>query len=321
MKPMETKILKGENVRDRLFSEVKNDVSLLQRIYGKVPGIAFIGFAGVPLGKYNMPLHIGSARQLGFRVESRVMPEDVTEESLTMAIDELNSDVEIDAIVVLQPLPAHLNPLLIAGKIDPAKEVEGFHPLNLAGTLMPDTKINEYPMCLPAALAGIFVEEGIVPAKDQEWVFLLDDEFFSNPLTWMIVRAAASKAVPKDCPVSFINRNSEKIAELCGRADYLVVVSKYPEYVRPEWLKQGVMIIDIYSNLVKEVPSKNDPSRLVPVIRGGVNLESVMNIAGMIIPVPGGLMTAVLGILFRNTLDSFRKRIAASSVRKEYIPV
>jgi methylenetetrahydrofolate dehydrogenase (NADP+)/methenyltetrahydrofolate cyclohydrolase len=135
----------------------------------------------------------------------------------------------------------------------------------------------------------------------------------------MIVRAAASKAVPKECPVSFINRNSGKINELCRRADYLVVVSKYPEYVRPEWLKPGVTIIDIYSNLVKEVPSKNDPSKLVPVIRGGVNVESVMNIAGMIIPVPGGLMTAVLGILFRNALDAFRKRIAISSSRKQFV--
>ncbi|MEI6456431.1 MAG: hypothetical protein WCO93_09095 [bacterium] len=70
---METMILKGESVRDRIFSEVKNDVELLQRIYGKVPGIAFIGFTGVPLGKYNMPLHVASAQQIGFRVFLQVM--------------------------------------------------------------------------------------------------------------------------------------------------------------------------------------------------------------------------------------------------------
>jgi len=164
-------------------------------------------------------------------------------------------------------------------------------------------------MCLPAALAVIFQEDNIFPSKDQEWVFVLDDEFFTNPLTYMIVRAAASKAVPKDCPLSFISKESRKLADFCKRADFLVVVSKFPEYFQPEWLKPGVCIIDIYSNLVREVPSKADPSKLVPLIRGGVNVESVKGIASSILPVPGGLMTTVLGILFQNTLASFKSKL------------
>ena len=119
----------------------------------------------------------------------------------------------------------------------------------------------------------------------------------------MVVRTAASKVVPDDCPVTILNKNSEKIIEHCKRADFLVVVSKTPEYIKPEWLKPGVCIIDIYSNLVREVPSKNDPNKLVPVIRGGVNVESVQHIAGAILPIPGGLMTVVMAILFRNTVD------------------
>lgn len=306
---METKILKGEAVRDRMFFEVKTELSALQEKYGKVPGIAFIGFAGVPLGKYNMPLHVNTAQQLGFRVFPTVLPEDVTEASLSALIDQCNKNEEIDAILLLQPLPAHLNPLVMAGKIDQKKEVEGFHPLNLAGTLMPDTGLNHYPMCLPAALAVIFEEDRLQPQKDQEWLFVLDDEFFTNPLTYMIVRAAASRAVPKECPLTFISKESGKLPDLCARADFLVIVSKFPEYVSQEWLKPGVCIIDIYSNLVREVPSRSDPSRLVPVIRGGVNVESVKGIAGAILPVPGGLMTVVLGILFKNTLESFRSRL------------
>lgn len=307
---METKIIKGEAIRDRLFLEVKEELLSLQQQFGKTPGIAFIGFAGVPLGKYNMPLHVNTAMQLGFNVFQDFLPEDVTEESLVGKIDEYNKKDEIDVILLLQPLPAHLNPLLMAGKIDPVKEVEGFHPYNLAGTLMPDMGINPYPMCLPKALELIFREENILPEKDQEWVFVLDDEFFTNPLTYMIVRAAAARAVPKDCPLSFINKESGKIEEYCKRADFLVVVSKFPEYVDPLWLKPGVCIIDIYSNLVKEVPSRSDPSHLVPVIRGGVSVESATGIAGAILPVPGGLMTVVLGILFKNALQSYKRRLA-----------
>ncbi|MCK5080001.1 MAG: hypothetical protein KAR09_08655, partial [Bacteroidales bacterium] len=140
---------------------------------------------------------------------------------------------------------------------------------------------------------------------DDEWVLLLDEEFFSNQLVNMVTRTAFTKAVPKDCILTIINRKSQKLIEHCKRADYLVVVTKEPEYVQVEWLKPGVCIIDIYSNLVKEVPSKKDPGRLVPVIRGGVNVESVLNTAGAILPIPGGLMSVVLAILLRNALTSF----------------
>ena len=99
------------------------------------------------------------------------------------------------------------------------------------------------------------------------------------------------------------------MVEHCKRADVLVVVTKTPEYIQPEWLKPGVCIIDIYSNLVREVPSKADPSKLVPVIRGGVKVDSVNKIAGVLLPIPGGLMMVVMAILFRNTVISFRKSL------------
>jgi methylenetetrahydrofolate dehydrogenase (NADP+)/methenyltetrahydrofolate cyclohydrolase len=88
-----------------------------------------------------------------------------------------------------------------------------------------------------------------------------------------------------------------------------VIVSKTPEYIRPEWLKPGVCILDIYSNLVKEVSSKKDPDKLVPIIRGGVNVDSVQHIAGAILPIPGGLMIVVMAILFRNAVIAFKNAI------------
>jgi methylenetetrahydrofolate dehydrogenase (NADP+)/methenyltetrahydrofolate cyclohydrolase len=100
------------------------------------------------------------------------------------------------------------------------------------------------------------------------------------------------------------------VIECCKKADYLVIVTKHPEYVKPEWLKPGVCIIDIYSNLVKEIPSKNDPSKLVPIIRGGISAESAKNIASAILPVPGGLMTTVLAILFHNAMLAFKNKMS-----------
>jgi methylenetetrahydrofolate dehydrogenase (NADP+)/methenyltetrahydrofolate cyclohydrolase len=306
---METKIIKGDLIQQKIFTEVKTEISAIVEKFNRIPGIAFIGFSGIPLGKYNIPLHISLAEKLGFKVYKEIMPENTTEEELFELIDKFNHQPDVNAIVLLQPLPAHLIPIRIVNKINPEKEVEGFHPQNMMGNLIPEIQSNNYPMCLPAALFEMFKEAGMQIQKDHEWLFVLDDEFFTNSLTYMIVRAAASKVVPKDCPVAFINKNSDKLIEHSKRADFLVIVTKNPEYFQPEWLKPGVCIIDIYSNLVKEVPSKNDPNRLVPVIRGGVNVKSVEGLASAILPIPGGLMTVVMAILFQNVLLAFKKTL------------
>jgi methylenetetrahydrofolate dehydrogenase (NADP+)/methenyltetrahydrofolate cyclohydrolase len=307
---METTILKGESAKERILTETKSSLRELTNRYGKTPGIAFIGFEGVPLAKYTIPLHVQLARELGFEVVLEMKPEEVTESELFNLIDRLNVNNNVHAVVILQPVPIHLNAMRISNQIVPEKEVEGFHPLNMLGTLLPEVIPNEYPMCLPAALGEIFKEAGIRPGKNDEWVFLLDDEFLENPLTKMIVHTAALKVVPNDCPVTFLTRNSSIVIECCKKADYLVIVTKHPEYVKPEWLKPGVCIIDIYSNLVKEIPSKNDPSKLVPIIRGGISAESAKNIASAILPVPGGLMTTVLAILFHNAMLAFKNKMS-----------
>ena len=306
---METKIIKGDLIKEKIFNEVKNEITTLKSKYNKAPGIAFIGFSEVPLSKYNIPLHVQTAEAAGFNVFTEIKTGNTTEEELFNLIDKLNNDNDIHAIVLLQPLPEYLNPIRIINRIDRDKEVEGFHPENMLSTLIPDIQTNKYPMCLPSALVEMFKEAGVHFNKDQEWVFLLDDEFISNSLTNMVVKTAASKVVPHDCSMSIINKNSKNLVEYCKRADILVVVTKTPEYIQAEWLKTGVCIIDIYSNLVKEIPSKNDPTRLVPIIRGGINVDTVKNIAGVLLPIPGGLMTVVLTILLRNAIISFKNSL------------
>ena len=314
---METKIIKGDFVKDKIFEEVKSEITILRETYKTSPGIAFIGFSCVPLAKYNIPLHVQLARSMGMNVTTKIMDNKVTEEELFAQIDDLNKDDDINAIVLLQPLPDHLCPIRIVNRIDPLKEVEGFHPVNMMGTMIPDIETGRYPMCLPTALFEMCHEADVHFQKDQEWVFVVDDGFFSNTLTKMIVRTAASRAVPDDCPVTFVNKDSGKHIEHCKMADILVIYTKTPEYIRPEWLKPGVCIIDIYSNLVREIPSKNDPSKMVPIIRGGVNVDSINHLAGAILPIPGGLMTVVMAILFRNTVISFKNALAKVSNLRE----
>ncbi len=127
-------------------------------------------------------LQVQMAEGLGFHVLTEVKPENVTEDELFELIDKLNKDEDIHAIVLLQPLPVHLNSVRITNRIDPDKEVEGFHPQNMLNTMMPDARESKYPMCLPTALYELFKNGGVQVQKNQEWVFVLDDEFFSNPV-------------------------------------------------------------------------------------------------------------------------------------------
>jgi len=307
---METKIIKGDFIKDKIFFEVKTEIASLFEKHKKLPGIAFIGFSNVPLSKYNIPFHLQLAQAAGFNVYKYIKDVNTTEEEMFSLIDALNLNDDIHAIVLLQPLPLHLNPIRIINSIHPEKEVEGFHPQNMLSTLIPDIQTEKYPMCLPAALFEMLKDADMQLKSDQEWVFLMDEEFISNTLTYMVVRSAASKVVPRDCSVTYITKESGHMIEYCKKADILVVVTKHPEFIQTEWLKPKVGIIDIYSNLVKEIPSKEDPKKLIPIIRGGVNVENAMNIASFILPIPGGLMSVVLTILLRNALQAFKKDLS-----------
>ncbi len=304
---METEILNGTPYRDIIFNEINNEISGMKVKHDKTPGIAFLAFVGhLPLMKYTIALHEQAARGLGFNVTLETVPHTTTEEEVFKIIDKLNKVDTIHAIVLLQPVPKHINAIRIIHRIDRVKEVEGFHPENVLETLTKGVYNTRYPMCLPASLFELFKHYRIEVRPGQEFVFAADQDFISNPFRSLILRTASSQVVPSDCSFTIVNNNNERIEEYCKRADFLFVVSENPEFLRPEWLKPGVCIVDIYSNLIKEVPSKKNPDVIIPVIRGGVNTDAVKNVAGKIAPCPGGLMPILLAVLFRNAMKAFK---------------
>ena len=304
---METTILGGSLYQQGMMKDLKAEINLLSLIHHKQPGIAFIAMVGhEPLLKYTIGLHLAAAEGLGFKVLLETRPHDVAEREVIEIIDKLNLNEDIHAIVLLQPIPQHLSSINLTRRINPDKEVEGFHPMNMMDTAINGIQHSRYPMCLPVALLELFSNENLIIKEDSEFVFIFDDYFFSNPFTKLILRTATSIVVPDNCSNTILSTGNHKLAEHCRSADYLFVISKQVEFLKSEWLKPGVCVIDIYSNLVKEVPSKKDASKMIPVIRGGVNVASVQGIASAIAPVPGGLMQILLVVLFRNSLMAFK---------------
>lgn len=307
---MKTKILNGNDYQKIIFNEIKNEISEIKNRKNISPGIAFIACVGhLPLMKYTIALHEQAAKSLGFYTTVETFPYTVVEEKLLAKIEELNQDDNIHAIVLLQPVPKHLNPIKIIESINRDKEIEGFHPMNVLDTLINGVYNAKYPMCLPVALFELFKNEGIKIEKESEFVFVADQDFISNPFRSLVLKTASSQIVPSGCSYTIVNSDNGKINEFCKRADFLCVISENPEFLKPEWLKPGVCLVDIYSNLIKEVPSKKNPNVLIPIIRGGINTESVLNIAGAIAPCPGGLMPVLMAVLFRNALMAFKNNL------------
>lgn len=312
---METKILKGEQIKETIFSGIINEISLLSKKHNRTPAIAFLAFTGhQPLMKYTIGLHQQAARQLGFDVIIKTLPAESSEEEMIEIINSLNTDDSIQSIVLLQPVPKHINAFRIIEKISVEKEIEGFHPKNIIDTLTKGISHTRYPMCLPTALMELFQSENVTISKGQEFVIVADQSFISNPFRNLILKTASSQIVPSDCSFTIINSDNAKLIDYCKRADYLFVVSENPDFLPSDWLKPGVCIVDIYSNLADEIQSKNDPDKWIPIIKGGVNTESVMNIAGQIAPCPGGLMPVLLAVLFRNALKAFTNSIKDQSL-------
>jgi methylenetetrahydrofolate dehydrogenase (NADP+)/methenyltetrahydrofolate cyclohydrolase len=312
---MAATILNGVPLKDRIFAEVRSELGALGQPSLSRPCIAFIAVVGHErLLNYTIAMHRQAAEALGFAVRLATRPASVTEAELCEVAAALSRDESVHAVVLLQPLPPHIDAIRVISRIDPSKEVEGFHPANVAGMLAGDFSVTRAPMVLPTALLELFRFERVEPASDSHWVFVVDDEFFARPFTNMVVRTACVRVVPDDNSSTIVNSGSRQLAEHCRKADFLIVVSKQVGFLRPEWLKPGVCVVDVYSNLVKEVPSKADPAQLVPVIRGGVDAASIADVAGQVAPCPGGLMPVVLAVLLRNCLAAYVR--SATSVRQ-----
>lgn len=303
---MEAKILDGGSIRDMILLEVTKKIESYKSEYEGRPGIAFLSFVDhIPLMKYTIALHVETAKSLGFAVLLKTCPAKSEEDDMIEMIQKLNEDRSIHAIVLLQPVPKHINALNLIKQISKEKEIEGFHPLNAMDTLTQGLFNTRYPMCLPAALFELFSAYQMQMERGQEIVFAVDEDFIANPFRSLVMRVAASQAIRPDCSTTYVSLTHKNARDIIKRADYLFVISENPDTIDPDWLKKGVCVIDIYSNLINEIPSKRDPRTMIPIIRGGVNVDRVQKVSGAIAPCPGGLMPVLLAVLFRNAILAY----------------
>jgi methylenetetrahydrofolate dehydrogenase (NADP+)/methenyltetrahydrofolate cyclohydrolase len=268
---MSAKIISGTEIREQILEEIETEVKEIKEKHGVVPGLVTILVGESPASISYVTLKIKTANRLGFHEVQDSQSADISEEDLLALIDKYNNDDSIHGILVQLPLPKHIDEKKVLNAIDPDKDVDGFHPVNV-GRLMIGGSGVKFPPCTPAGIQEMIIRTG-VETKGAEVVVVGRSNIVGKPIANMMLQ----KGVGANSTVTIVHTGTKDLAAHCKRADILIVAAGVPGLVKPEWIKPGACVIDVGVNRVGEKPSAKDPNRMVAILRGDVDFE-VMSI-------------------------------------------
>ncbi|WP_373499354.1 bifunctional methylenetetrahydrofolate dehydrogenase/methenyltetrahydrofolate cyclohydrolase FolD [Desulfococcus sp.] len=300
---MAAKLILGTEIREEILEEITAEVAEIKKKYGKVPGLVTILVGESPASISYVTLKIQTAHRVGFHEVQDNQSVDISEKDLLALIDKYNKDDSINGILVQLPLPKHIDDKKILNAIDPDKDVDGFHPVNV-GRLMIGGNEVKFPPCTPAGIQEMIVRAG-VETSGAEVVVVGRSNIVGKPIANMMVQ----KGKGANATVTIVHTRTKDLAFHCKRADILIVAAGVPGLVKPEWIKPGACVIDVGVNRVGEKPSAKDPKKMVAVLRGDVDFDAAKEIAGYITPVPGGVGPMTITMLMHNTLKSLKFKL------------
>ncbi len=298
---MTAKIISGIEIRKSILQELKKEVQQMQKDHGIVPGLVTILVGESPASLSYVALKIKTALSLGFHEVQESLPEDITEEELLALIERYNNDNSIHGILVQLPLPKHIDEQKVIQAIDPDKDVDAFHPVNI-GRLMIGGDIARFHPCTPAGIQEM-LKRSNVETKGAEVVVVGRSNIVGKPIAIMM----AQKDAWADATVTIVHTCTRDLAMHCRRADILIVAAGVPHLVKPEWIKPGATVIDVGVNRVGVNPDTGKA-----ILQGDVDFEKARKIAGRITPVPGGVGPMTIAMLMKNTLIAAKDHITKS---------
>lgn len=296
------RIINGTEISRTIRAEVAAEVALL-RAQGVVPGLAVVLVGNDPASEVYVRSKAKACREAGMQDRTLKLPEEVTAEELYGVIDGLNADPEIHGILLQLPLPAHLNPKPFLERIHPAKDVDGFHPLNVGRAFIADPR--GFVPATPAGIMEILRREEI-PTRGRHATIVGRSLIVSKPLMSLLM------APGPDASVTLVHRHTPDIAPHTRMADILIVAVGKPGLITADMVKPGATVIDVG---ITRVPDSGTPSGYR--VAGDVDFEGVSQVAGAITPVPGGVGPMTITMLLRNTIDAARRAHAAETRKRE----
>ncbi len=295
---MSALIIDGKAVAATLRQELAARVAELWRSHGFKPGLAVVLVGSDPASEVYVGSKIRSTLEAGMNSVEHRLSARASQQELLSLIDQLNADPEVDGILVQLPLPRHIDSTAVIEAIDPAKDVDGFHPINVgrvatgAGGIVPCTPLGSL----------ILIKSLNIPLVGLEAIIVGRSNIVGKPMVQLLLG--------EHCTVTIAHSRTRDLPDRCRGADLLVAAIGRPQMIRGDWIKPGAVVIDVGIN---RLPAQEGAkSRLV----GDVAFDEARNVAGAITPVPGGVGPMTIACLLQNTLHAaLARRLKQVSAR------
>ena len=287
-------LLDGKKTANDIAKEIAIEVSFLLSNGGKKPHLAAILVGGDGASETYVNAKVKACEKVGFESTLIRLDNTVSESHLLAEIEKINSNPDIDGLIVQLPLPSHIDEMKVTQAIDPTKDVDGFHPQNIGRMAL------NLPTYLPATPSGILelLERYHVETSGKHCVVIGRSHIVGSPMSILMAR----NNYPGNCTVTLTHSKTKNLKEITKTADILIVALGKAEFVTADMIKDGVCIIDVGITRVKSNNTKSGWKLL-----GDVAFDEVAEKSSFITPVPGGVGPMTIAMLLKNTLVSAKK--------------
>jgi methylenetetrahydrofolate dehydrogenase (NADP+)/methenyltetrahydrofolate cyclohydrolase len=292
----EARLIDGRAFAAGLLARVTEEAAALQREHGVKPGLAVVLVGDDPGSQIYVNSKGEQTLAAGMHSLTIRLPAETSQDELLGIVADLNADAAIHGVLVQFPVPAHIDPLLIQAAIDPEKDVDGLHVINIGRLasgrpgLVPCTPLGCL-MLLEDALGG--------QLRGKRAVVVGRSNLVGKPIAQLLLKA--------DCTVTIAHSRTADLPGVTREADILVAAVAQPEMIRGDWIKPGAAVIDVGIN---RIPSRRPKARAAgkTIVVGDVAFEEARQVAGWITPVPGGVGPMTVACLLKNTLTAARRQ-------------
>jgi methylenetetrahydrofolate dehydrogenase (NADP+)/methenyltetrahydrofolate cyclohydrolase len=287
---MTAKLINGNEVAQQIREELKQETAQLKQKYNVVPGLVTILVGENPASVSYVTAKQKTSKELGFYSIQDNQPATITEEELLKLIDKYNKDPKIHGILVQLPLPKHINETKVLYAIDPKKDVDGFHPVNVGKLMIGEA---DYLPCTPAGIQQLLIRSG-AKIEGAEVVVVGRSNIVGKPIANILLQ----KQKGANATVTICHTGSKDMAFHTKRADILIVAAGKPKAITADMVKEGAVVIDVGVNRIGMTPEGKAK------LAGDVDFDGVKEKASAITPVPGGVGPMTITMLMMNTVKA-----------------
>ncbi len=297
---MSAKLIDGKRIAEQINAENAAEVARLKQQHGLTPGLAVILVGDNPASAAYVASKDKMCARLGMHSEKITLPAATTQAELLTIVARLNQQDNVHGILVQSPTPKQISEEAVFAAIDPGKDVDGFHPLNVGKVALGDP--TGFAPCTPAGVQELLARSGVA-IEGAHVVVLGRSRIVGRPVSLIL----SQKAKNANATVTVAHSRSKNLVEICRSADILIAAIGVARFVKAEMVRDGAVVIDVGINRVEDKTAEKG-YRLV----GDVDFDAVKEKAGLLTPVPGGVGPMTIAMLMRNTIRAAKMRRSLS---------